>query len=141
MTSPPTTGTTDEYLDRDHFDALVIGSGFGGAVAVCRLAQAGVDVAVVERGRRWRPGSFPRDLSRLDDGWLWLCNHGLYDATPMNDILAVRAAGYGGGSLVYANVAVRMPGHIFDDRWPANYTREALDPYYTSCRTCSTCNR
>jgi flavin-dependent dehydrogenase len=43
--------TRDEYLDRDSFDALVIGSGFGGAVAACRLAQAGVDVAVVERGR------------------------------------------------------------------------------------------
>ncbi|MGI5239384.1 GMC family oxidoreductase N-terminal domain-containing protein [Dactylosporangium sp. CA-139066] len=119
-----------EYLTRDHYQALVIGSGFGGAVAVCRLAQAGVDVAIVERGRRWRPGSFPRDLSRLDDGWLWLCNHGLYDALPLNDILAVRAAGYGGGSLVYANVAVRAPAEVFDSRWPESYTRAALDPYY-----------
>lgn len=24
------------------------------------------------------------DLDRLDDGWLWLCNHGLYDARPLN---------------------------------------------------------
>jgi cholesterol oxidase len=119
-----------EYLDRDHYEALVIGSGFGGAVTVCRLAEAGVDVAIVERGRRWRPGTFPRDLSRLDDGWLWLCNHGLYDATPLNDILAVRAAGYGGGSLVYANVAARMPADLFDERWPTAYTREAMDPYY-----------
>ncbi|WP_433158135.1 GMC oxidoreductase [Kribbella sp. CA-247076] len=126
----PTEQSASEYLQRGDFEALVIGSGFGGAVAVCRLAQAGVDVAVVERGRRWRPGSFPRDLSRLDDGWLWLCNYGLYDATPLNDILAVRAAGYGGGSLVYANVAARMPADIFDERWPAAYTRESLDPYY-----------
>jgi cholesterol oxidase len=47
--SPPDDG---QYLDRDHYDALVIGTGFGGSVAACRLAQAGVDVAVIERGRR-----------------------------------------------------------------------------------------
>ena len=119
-----------EYLDRDQFEALVIGSGFGGAVTVCRLAQAGVDVAVVERGRRWPPGSFPRDLSRLDDGWLWLCNQGLYDARPLNDILAVQAAGWGGGSLVYANVAMRPPQEVFDRSWPQPYSRAALEPYY-----------
>jgi cholesterol oxidase len=119
-----------EYLDRDRFEALVIGSGFGGAVAACRLAQAGLDVAVVERGRRWPPGSFPRDLSRLDDGWLWLCNHGLYDARPLNDILAVQAAGYGGGSLVYANVAMRPPAEVFDRFWPEPYSRALLEPYY-----------
>lgn len=119
-----------EYLDRDKFEALVIGSGFGGAVAVCRLAQAGVDVAVVERGRRWPPGSFPRDLDRLDDGWLWLCNHGLYDTQPLNDILAVRAAGYGGGSLLYANVAMRPPEEVFAKSWPEPYSRAALEPYY-----------
>jgi cholesterol oxidase len=122
--------TRDEYLDRDSFDALVIGSGFGGAVAACRLAQAGVDVAVVERGRRWPAGSFPRDLSRLDDGWLWVCEHGLYDIKPLNDILAVQAAGYGGGSLVYANVAMRPSAEVFDDAWPQPYSREMLDPYY-----------
>jgi cholesterol oxidase len=129
MTSARLTGNA-EYLDRDQFQALVIGSGFGGAVTVCRLAQAGVDVAVVERGRRWPPGSFPRDLSRLDDGWLWLCNHGLYDARPLNDILAVQAAGYGGGSLVYANVAMRPPQGVFAKSWPEPYSRAMLEPYY-----------
>lgn len=119
-----------ERLSRASYAALVIGSGFGGAVAACRLAQAGVDVAVVERGRRWVPGEFPRDLSRLDAGWLWTCGQGLYDARPLGDILTVCAAGYGGGSLVYANVAARPPAPVFDDAWPVGYTRGALDPYY-----------
>lgn len=118
-----------ERLERDSYEALVIGTGFGGSVAACRLAQAGLDVAVVERGRRWPLGSFPRNPARLDDGWLWACEQGLYDADFRGDILAVRAAGYGGGSLVYANVAARPPAEVFAD-WPAPYTREALEPYF-----------
>lgn len=118
-----------ERLERDSYEALVIGTGFGGSVVACRLAQAGVDVAVVERGRRWPLGSFPRDTTKLDDGWLWACGHGLYDASSRGDILAVRAAGYGGGSLVYANVAARPAAEVFAG-WPAPYSRDALDPYF-----------
>jgi cholesterol oxidase len=124
------TSTVDGYLPRDHYEAVVIGSGFGGAVAACRLAQAGLDVAVVERGRRWPPGSFPRDLGRLDSGWLWLQKHGLYDIRPYGDMLCVQAAGYGGGSLVYANVAIRPPPEVFEQAWPMPYRRPFLDPYY-----------
>ncbi len=118
-----------ERLSRGRYEALVIGSGFGGAVAACRLAQAGVDVALVERGRRWPPGSFPRDRLKLGDGWLWRLNYGLYDADPLADILAVRAAGFGGGSLLYANVAMRPPHEVFEG-WPAPYSRQMLDPWY-----------
>jgi cholesterol oxidase len=46
---------------RSSYDAVVIGSGFGGAVAGCRLAQAGLNVAILERGRRYGRGEFPRD--------------------------------------------------------------------------------
>ncbi|HEV8569826.1 MAG TPA: FAD-dependent oxidoreductase [Actinoplanes sp.] len=124
------TSLDDGYLPRDHYEAVVIGSGFGGAVVACRLAQAGLDVAVVERGRRWPPGSFPRDLGRLDSGWLWLDHHGLYDIRRYGDMLCVQAAGYGGGSLVYANVAIRPPAEVFEQAWPLPYRRPFLDPYY-----------
>jgi cholesterol oxidase len=35
-----------------YVEAVVIGSGFGGAVASLRLGEAGIETVVLERGRR-----------------------------------------------------------------------------------------
>ncbi|MFO1093290.1 MAG: NAD(P)-binding protein [Planctomycetaceae bacterium] len=56
------------------YDAIVIGSGFGGAITACRLAEAGYKVCILERGRRWSHDAahadfFPRDLA--ESRWLW----------------------------------------------------------------------
>jgi cholesterol oxidase len=117
------------HLGKHRYRAAVVGSGFGGAVAACRLAQAGIDIAVLERGRRYPPGSFPRHVVG-DDALLWHRGAGVYDIRPLNDMLVVQAAGYGGGSLVYANVNFRPPADLFEDGWPAPYSRHVLDPYY-----------
>lgn len=112
--------------------AIVIGSGFGGAVAACRLAQAGVQVTVFERGRRYDQldPAFPRStLKHL----LWkphLGLYGIYDIRPISRIQVAQSAGYGGGSLIYANVHLRPPPEVFANQWPEGYSREALDPYY-----------
>ena len=122
-------GLQPDGVRKDAYEASVVGSGFGGAVAACRLAQAGVDVAVLERGARFPLGSFPRHLVNRDSSLLW--HHGgPYDIRPLNDILVVQAAGYGGGSLVYANVQMRAPAGVFDEGWPPGYSRATLDPYY-----------
>ena len=41
------------------YDAIVIGSGYGGAVAASRLSRMGKKVAVLERGEEIQPGEFP----------------------------------------------------------------------------------
>ena len=35
-------------MDETHFDAVVVGSGFGGSVMVYRLAEAGLRVCLLE---------------------------------------------------------------------------------------------
>ncbi len=42
------------------FDTIIVGSGFGGAVAALRMAEAGMRVLVLERGRRWTRDTLPR---------------------------------------------------------------------------------
>lgn len=115
---------------RPRYDAVVIGTGFGGSVAACRLAQAGMSVAVFERGRRCDINPFPRNWSNPFDGWLWSSNQGLFDVKLCQEMTVVQAAGLGGGSLIYANVQMRAPAAVFDRGWPRGYNRAALDPYY-----------
>jgi cholesterol oxidase len=112
------------------FDAIVVGSGFGGAVAVARLAQAGLRVAILERGRRWPRGSFPRDGTDLKTGWLWQAGGGLFDIRWLDRMLSVQCAGWGGGSLIYANVFARPPDETFRPHWPESYSRASLDRYF-----------
>ena len=126
------------------FDAVVVGTGFGGAVAACRLTQAGKNVCVLERGRRYDRGDFPRPAVRPDHlphtaRWAWALDHGMWDVKDLQGTLAVQVAGYGGGSLGYANVHLRAPQAAFAhptrhgpdaDGWPAIYSRAELDPYY-----------
>ena len=115
---------------RSSYDAVVIGSGFGGAVAGCRLAQAGLNVAILERGRRYGRGEFPRDWNDPTNGWQWAIGQGLFDVRPCGEMTIVQGAGWGGGSLIYANVHLRAPADLFQSGWPAGYSRAALDPYY-----------
>ncbi|OBJ10623.1 GMC oxidoreductase [Mycobacterium colombiense] len=38
---------------RPHYRAIVVGSGYGGGVSALRLAEAGVETLILERGRLW----------------------------------------------------------------------------------------
>jgi choline dehydrogenase-like flavoprotein len=136
--------------------AIVIGSGFGGAVTACRLAQAALRmsqdttreplrVILLERGRRYGKADFPRlqlpesmtsspDLAssvRTPDfgRYSWRTDYGLFDVRNLGGLLVLQGAGYGGGSLIYANVALRAPSDVLA-QWPNPYHYESLARYY-----------
>ena len=117
---------------KDAYDVVVIGSGFGGAVVACRLAQHGHSVAVLERGRRWKGDDFPRSVGDMagafwDDGR----SHGFLEYLAFRKVDILQGAGVGGGSLHYFNVNVRAPAQVFaGPAWPSSVTGRVLEPYY-----------
>ncbi len=113
-------------------DVIVIGSGFGGAVAACRLAEQGMKVLVLERGRRWETKDYPRDLN---DAWVFDPLHfetrnGWIDLRRFSNMMVAQGAGIGGGSLIYANVSVEAKRELFNQGWPPEITYKELKPYY-----------
>ena len=50
---------------QEEYDVVVVGSGYGGAIAASRLARAGRRVCLLERGREWLPGDFPKTLDEV----------------------------------------------------------------------------
>jgi cholesterol oxidase len=114
------------------FDVLVIGSGFGGAITACRLAQTSKKVLVLERGRRWDRSTYPR---KPEDDWIWSRTHperfhGWADLRRFKGMAVIAGAGVGGGSLIYANVSAVPPPSVFESGWPAEITYAELQPYY-----------
>src|ERR671933_204846 len=97
-----------------HFDAIVVGSGFGGSVTAYRLAEAGKRVCVLERGKAYPPGSFPRSPFKMKRNF-WDPSeglHGMFDVWSFRGLGAVISRGLGGGSLIYSHVLLRT-----DEKW------------------------
>ncbi len=106
------------------FDAIVVGSGFGGSVMTYELARAGMRVCLLERGKSYAPGEFARSphQMRLNTWDPSAGLHGLFNVWHFENLDVVVSSGLGGGSLVYANVLLRKPRAWFEsDPWPIGY--------------------
>lgn len=112
--------------------AVIIGSGFGGAVAGLRLGQAGVKTLMIERGQWWRTNSYNNVFSANlppDHRSSWfkviasppiqidlpiLPYAGVLDYTDFNGLRTYQGAAVGGGSIVYGGVTVRSPSFVLN---------------------------
>jgi cholesterol oxidase len=111
------------------FDYLVIGSGFGGSVSACRLAEKGYRVAVVEMGRRWRAEDFPRSNWHTRR-WIWrpgLKLFGFFNLRLFRHVTLICGNAVGGGSVTYANTLLVPPDSVWrEGSWAgaANWQHE-----------------
>jgi choline dehydrogenase-like flavoprotein len=114
-------------------DVVVVGSGYGGAVSALRLAQQGLEVLVLERGKEYLSGDFPNDLGvafgrfrveRNDAGNVDGYEEGLYDLRIGDKFGALVGNGLGGTSLINAGVVIAPDPRVFDKQragapaWP-----------------------
>ncbi|GGY43368.1 cholesterol oxidase [Streptomyces xanthochromogenes] len=135
--------------------ALVIGTGYGGSVAALRLAQAGVDVQMVEMGMAWdTPGSDGKifcNTTSPDYRSYWLRTKtkqplsnffgipidrdiprytGILDAEDFSGITVYQGRGVGGGSLVNGGMAVTPKRENFGAILPSVNPDEMYNTYY-----------
>jgi cholesterol oxidase len=123
---------------REHYDVLVVGSGFGGSVAALRLTEKGYRVGVMEAGRRFADDELPKhnwQMSRYL--WApWIRCFGIMRITLLRDVLIASGTGVGGGSLVYANTLYEPLDAFYRDRQWAHLTdwKDELAPHYAQAK-------
>ncbi|MDZ4707316.1 MAG: GMC oxidoreductase [Saprospiraceae bacterium] len=106
-------GIADEQV----YDYIIVGSGFGGSVSTMRLAQKGYRVLVLEKGKRYEAGDFPKTNWNLKK-YLWLPFlhwFGFLKLTFFRKLFVVSGVGVGGGSLVYANTLLEPLDGFYGD--------------------------
>jgi cholesterol oxidase len=132
----------DEMLD--HYSVVVVGSGYGGAIAAARIARTGRDVCVLERGKELHPGEYPNSgLSALREIQIHTPKEdygsavGMFDFHVGRDVTVLSGCGLGGTSLINGNVALEPDDSIFaDDRWPEPLRNrpEVLKPFMQAAK-------
>ncbi|MFY1668885.1 FAD-dependent oxidoreductase [Plantactinospora sp. WMMB334] len=112
-------------------DVVVIGSGFGGAIAAYHLAAGGARVVVLERGPWLRAEEFDHDY-KLGSSYTRV-----FDFVVGDGMSVLSGNCVGGGSVVYFATMPRAPRFVFERHgsigrrmWPATISRERLDPWY-----------
>ncbi|WP_225730813.1 MULTISPECIES: GMC oxidoreductase [unclassified Nocardia] len=132
----------------DHTPAIVIGSGFGAAVTALRLAEAGMENTVLERGSRW-PNDPWREIFTGDDlpdgrGFWHRTTFtgvskvpvsfsdfgGVLDCTQYPGIDVWRAAAVGGGSIIFTGAMVAPQRRLFDSVFGGTVDYGELEAVY-----------
>jgi cholesterol oxidase len=120
-------------------DYVVVGSGFGGAVSACRLAEKGYSVCVVEMGKRWEAKDFPKTSWNVRK-FIWRPGaklFGFFNMRPFKHVMILCGNAVGGGSITYANTMLVPPETVWrEGSWKglANWEAEMPAHYATAKR-------
>lgn len=131
-----------------HKEAIIIGSGFGGAITALRLCEKGVDTMIIEKGKRWETTPDKRIFSPYiypDGRSTWLSNTtvvplgpplpitrytGVLEGHFYNGFRVLTGSCYGGGSVVYGGLHVKPPENLFNQVFPPEINYKELETYY-----------
>lgn len=112
-------------------DAVVIGSGAGGAIAAYKLAKSGKKVIVLEAGR-YVTAQELTEMHAVTLGTMYADHGG--QANSQGDITMLQGACVGGSTVVNAALCFRTPGFYLDlwakDFGLSNLTLDALNPHF-----------
>lgn len=139
----------------DRVPALIIGSGYGGAVTALRLTQAGIPAHIVEMGRTWdTPGPDGKifcGMLNADKRSTWLSTTtdqpasnfmgvpinktidkyvGVLDSEKFAGIKVYQGRGVGGGSLANGGMAVTPKRGYFEEILPSVDSNEMYNTYF-----------
>ena len=122
----------------ERYDVIIVGSGYGGAVAASRLARLGFQVCLLERGREIVPGQYPNNTEQfLKEVHAVLpseqigAENALFDVRCYRDIQVVTGSGLGGTSLIDAGVCLRPDLSLLQDlAWPEAIRNDPQMPIY-----------
>jgi choline dehydrogenase-like flavoprotein len=106
-------GDTEPAGEGEECDVVIVGSGAGGAVAAAELAEAGLDVIVLEAGVHYDRDSYPSD--RLEAIAGLYRDGGLTIAEGRPPIPVPVAKVVGGTTVINSGTCFRAPDSVLDD--------------------------